>query len=58
MSQPAPEPESATGAEPQWCLRCGLRLIEAQRFRQRESRDPNVFCGPCRKAIDDEFEEG
>ena len=44
--------------EPQWCRECGLRLIDAQRFRQRGSLDPDQYCNACRKNIDDEFEEG
>ncbi len=42
--------------EPRWCESCGLRVIDPQEFRQRGSRDQDIYCARCRASINEEFD--
>lgn len=42
--------------EPGWCIECGLRVVDPQEFRQRGSKDPDLYCARCRAAINLQFE--
>lgn len=41
----------------QWCIACGLRVVEPSGFFMRECKDPNLYCARCRVAIDLALEE-